>query len=209
MKDMSTVRMITANFSSLQGLKMVPLGLLLLLVSLWANALTAPARDFLFPGACMAAAFFLYWLIARFYSHTYGTVSPTRQQRNHEYLRGLVGGVIGLAAFLIDVYLRPAFSATGLMLAGVIAAEYVRLTRGMRWMPWWFVPNLLAFLLLVGLSLLPLAGVIWWKAVGIKALLVGVAAFSGALFMLIGVLAHILLARWLLPSREGPHGQRI
>ncbi len=210
MKDLSTVRMITANFSSLQGLKMVPLGLLLLLVSLWANSLTAPARDFLYPGALMVAAFFLYVLTARYYNRTYGTVSPTRQQHNSEVLHGLAGGVIGLAAFLIDVYLRPAFSALGLMFAGVIAWEYTRLTWRMRWTPWLFVPNLAAFLLLVGLSLLPLAGIVWWKAVGIKALMLGVTALTGALFVLIGILAHVLLARWLAPSgEEGPHGQRI
>jgi hypothetical protein len=209
MKDLSTVRMVTTNFSTLQGLKMVPFGSLLLVVSLWANAQTGPARDFLYPGTCIVLAFFLYLLIVRYYNLTFGSVSPTHRQRSGEVIRSLVGGVVGLGAFLVDVYLRPPFSTLGVILAGVIGAEYIRLTWKMKWVAWLFYPNLAAFLLLVGLSLMPVFGVTWWKPVGIKALMLGVTTITGFLFILIGILDHFLLAQWLSPLHEVNHEQRI
>ena len=209
MKDLRQVRIITANFSMLQGLKMVPLGLLLMVVTLWANAQHGPARDFTLPGGCMVAAFFLYWLVAHYYSRTYGTVQPTLAQRRSEWFRGVVGGIVGLACFLADVNLKPPFSLIGLLFAGTIIAEYFRLTWKMKTILPLFYFNLAAALALALLSLLPAVGVVWWKPAGIRSLLLGVTTAAGILFVISGVMGHISLVQWLRPTGEADDGQRI
>jgi hypothetical protein len=209
MKDLSRVRMITANFSMLQGLKMVPLGLLLVVVTLWANTLHGPARDFTFPGGCMVSAFFLYLLISRYYSRTYGTVQPTLAYRQSEWVRGLVGGIAGLVCFLIDVNLKPPVSMIGLLFAGTMIAEYIRLTWKMKSIPFLFYSYLVAALVLALLSLLPAIGVVWWKAAGIRSLLLGVTTTAGLLFVIAGILGHFSLVQWLGPAEETNHEQRI
>ena len=122
MKDLNQIRLITVTYANYQGLKAVPLGLLLTTVSLWGNAGTGPRRDVLFPGACVVVAFLLYWLIARYYDRTYGTVQATPAQRRSEILRGLIGGSLGLAIFVLDVSLKPAVSLIGLLMVTFGAA---------------------------------------------------------------------------------------
>jgi hypothetical protein len=207
MRDLNQVRMVTANFSVLQGLKMVPLGLLLLVVTLWANAQTGPARNFLLPGGCIPAAFLLYWIIARYYDRTYGTVQAMPAQRRSEWLRGALGGALGLAAFLLDVYARPAVSLIGLMMAGVILGELVRLGWNSKPLPILLYPFIGGVLLLAGLSLLPAAGLDWWHPLGIKTKMLGVTATAGVLFMLFGVLGHMALNTYL--GLGGSHEQRV
>ena len=60
---------------------------------------------------------------------------------------------------------------------------------------------------LVGLSLMPLAGVVWWKPVGIKALMLGVTALTGALFVLVGAVGLALNEGllWLFTEPLGLH----
>jgi hypothetical protein len=207
MKSLDQIRMITTNFSALQGLKIVPLGLLLAVVSLWANAHRGPARDILFPGGCMVAAYFLYWLIGRYYEQTYGIVQPTFAQRKSEWARGLIGGLVGLVAFWADVSFDLKISLIGLFIAGAILAEYVRMDRQLKDRYLLFYPA--AALLMILLSMLPVLGINWWEPVGIKALLIGVSTVTGFLFILMGLLAHISLVRWLPLAREANHGQRV
>ena len=204
MRDLDQIRMVTANFSVLQGLKMVPLGLLLFAVTMWANGQTGPARDFLFPGACNVAAFLLYWLIARYYDRTYGTVQATPAQRRSEILRGLIGGSLGLAIFVLDVSLKPAVSLIGLLMAGVILSELIRLGWKTKPLPLMLIAFIAGSLLITGLSLLPAAGVDWWHPLGIKAKLYGITATAGILFTLLGILGHITLNTFLGASHE-PH----
>jgi hypothetical protein len=208
MKDLNQVRMITANFSTIQGLKMVPIGLMLLVITLWANFQSGPApRELYFPGGCIVVGSFFYWMVSRFYARTYGSVSPTRNQRRGEWIRGIICGAGGLAAFWLDVSLKPSFSLIGLVFAGSILAEYVRLT--------WKVKNPIlryypvSILLLILLSVLPVLGLAWWETVGINSLMFGVCIVAGLVFIVLGVIAHLTLANWMPLGSEANSEQRI
>jgi hypothetical protein len=207
MKDLNHVRMITTNFSTLQGLKMVPLGLLLLVISLWANAHHGTARDFLFPGGCVVAAFFIYWLVNRFYTQNYGIVLPTLKQRMREWILMLIGAVAGLAAFWFDVSIKSPVSLLGVVIAGAILADYVRIAWQVKGRALIYYPA--AALLMILLSFLPIFGINWWKPIGIKALLLGVTIVTGLLFIIFGVLGHISLVNWLPPTAEVNNEQRL
>ena len=208
MKDLNQVRMITANFSTFQGLKAVPIGLMLLVITLWANFQSGPApRELYFPGGCVVVGSFLYWRVSRFYTRTYGSVSPTRNQRRGEWIRGFICGAAGLAAFWLDVSLNPSLSLLGLVFAGSILAEYVRLTWKVKGTILRYFPVFI--LLLILLSVLPVLGLQWWEAVGIISLLYGVCIVAGLAIIVIGVIAHIMLENWMPPGSEANNEQRI
>ena len=207
MNDLDRIRTITLKFSTLQGLKMVPLGLLLTVVSLWANSGTGPRRDFLFPGACVVAAFFLYLLISRYYASVYGTVKPTAAMRRSEVIRGLVGGIVALAAFLADVTYKLPVSFIGLVLGSASLAENLWLSRQTRVR---VEPVIIGVtVLIIVLSLLPLAGVNWWQPIGIRARLVGICVITGILFVALGIWEHARLVKLLPLPKEANHEQRV
>jgi hypothetical protein len=97
----------------------------------------------------------------------------------------------------------------GLLFAGTMIWEYIRLTRNMRSIPLLFYFYLAAALVLALLSLLPAVGISWWKAAGIRSLLLGITTTAGILFVIAGVLGHISLMHWLGPAGEADHEQRI
>ena len=207
MIDLNQVRWITITYANYQGLKAVPLGLLLTLVSLWANAGTGPRRDFLFPGACIVVALLLYWLVSQFYERHYGTVRPTASQRRSQVLRGVIGGLAGLAAFMADITFGLPVSFIGLLFALASLSE-----------GWWLVRqasgrmpamNILVAVILGILSLLPLLGVTWGQMIGFRSRLVAVTAVAGVVFVVTGIYEHIRLTRWLSRPQEVNHGQRI
>jgi hypothetical protein len=207
MKDLERIRLITVNFSTLQGLKMVPLGVLLTVVSLWANAGTGPRRDVLFPGGCVVLAFLVYWLVARYYARTYGTVQPTAAQRYGQVLRAILGGITGLVAFWADVTLKLPVSFIGLLFALAMPAEHLWLRRqfGIQMEPLYiYLSGFMAMF-----SLLPLIGFNWWQYLGIRSLLLGICTLTGILFIVTGIWAHVRLGRWLPTEQEVNHEQRV
>ncbi len=208
MNELDRIRMITVNFSTLQGLKMVPLGLLLTVISLWANFGTGTwRRVVIFPGACVVAAFFLYLLASWYYARYYGTVRPTAAMRRSQVIRGLLGGMIGLVAFLADITFKIPVSFIGLVLGLASLGESLWISRqtGVKVEPVSFgVAGLLAVL-----SLIPLAGANWWEPIGIRSLLIGVCVVTGILFVTQGIWEHTRLVRLLPQPREANHEQRV
>ncbi len=196
MKNPQQIRMLTINFSVFQGLKLVPLGLLLLVISLWSSAQSGPAKNILFPVGCSLVFFYLYWLVQQFYSQIFGTVTLTNKQRLYEGIRGIIGATAGLAAFWVDTSLQSTFSLLGLVFAGAFLAEYMRITRQVKERILLFYPA--ATLLLILLSVLPFLGINWWNPLGIKALLLGVCTVAGLLFAVTGIITHISLENLLM-----------
>jgi hypothetical protein len=207
MKDLNQVRMITLNFPFLQGLKLVPLGLLLAGVSLWANAGSGPRRDLFLPVLGMGLAALAYGLISRYYARNFGVVKPARAQRRSQLWRGLAGGAAGLAAFWLDVTFKFPLSFIGLVLVGggIYESLFIWRQTGARVE----TVNLGVAVCLAALSLLPLAGVNWWQALGIRSHLIGMTTAAGALFVLLGVWEHFRLVHLMPEPREAGHGQRI
>ncbi|MEN8172170.1 MAG: hypothetical protein ABFS03_04745 [Chloroflexota bacterium] len=203
MSNIQQVRTLTTNFSTYQGLKGVPLGLLLSIISLWASAQTGPAKSILFPLSCSLVFIYLYWVVHRFYMRIFGTVMLTRKQKMVEVLRGFVLGTAALAAFWIDVSLQPAFSMLGLVFAGSFLLEYLRIHQQSKERLLLFYPAAALFLIL--LSVLPIMGINWWNPLGIKALIIGICTVAGLLIAVLGVLVHISLENILQQPMELNH----
>ena len=203
MNNLKQIRMLTTNFPVFQGLKGIPLGLLLSILSMWASAQTGPAKDIVFPLGCSLVFICLYCIVHQFYNRIFGTVVRTNKQKIMEGIRGLVGGVIALSAFWVDVSLKPSFSVLGLVFASSILVDYVCITRQAKERLLLFYPAAALFLIL--LSVLPIFGIDWWNPLGIKALLLGVCTVAGLIIVVLGVLMHISLENLLLDTMELNH----
>jgi hypothetical protein len=190
MQNIHKTRFIAANYSNLQGLKSIPLGLLLLLVVLWANRQTGRATNLSLPILFTAGTAGLTWGIFRYYQTHFGKTERTPRQKMLEWILGIVGGLIGLGAFLFDTYFTLPVSLIGLVFAAAIGIEYLRMQ--------WYAPgrymlpiSLISFMIMVVTSILPLFGLNqWWLLLGLRAQLFGVLVVAGAVVIINGLLGH-------------------
>jgi hypothetical protein len=204
MNKLEQVRTLTANFSTYQGLKGIPLGLLLLIVSLWANAQTGLAPVLYFPMGISVIFVYLYWIVNQFYNRVYGVVVPENKQKIISYIREAVIGVGALTAFWVDVSISPVFSTLGLVFASALLVDYVRVVWKTEERLLLFYP--IAAFLMLALSLVPVLDINWWAPLGIKALILAICATAGLMFTILGVITHISLENLLL-NMEGISGE--
>ena len=200
MSNLKQVRRLTTNFSMYQGLKGIPLGLLLLIISLWASAKTGPAPALLFPVGSSILFVYLYWIVNQFYNRVYGVVIPENRQKIITHICEAVIGVGALIAFWADVTISPAFSTLGLVFASALLVDYVRVARKTEERLLLFYP--LAVLLMTTLSLLPVFDINWWAPLGIKALIYAICATAGLMFTVLGLIVHISFENLLLHIEE-------
>ncbi|MDH5605439.1 MAG: hypothetical protein OEY93_00995 [Anaerolineae bacterium] len=200
MDNPQPVRTITTNFSGLQGLKQVPLGLMLSVISLWASAQTGPAKDIIFPVGCAILFFYIYQVVNNFYKRAFGTVIPTFKQRLLEAARVLVGAAAALTAFYVDVAIMPSISMVGLVFGVAILAEYFRISRKTNNNEMKYYPAAALFIFV--LSSAPILGFNWWDPMGFKALILGICTVAGIAFTIIGMLTHISLENLLFLTGE-------
>jgi hypothetical protein len=201
MKDLKEIRFVATNFSNLQGLRAVPLSLYLVLVCLWANAVHAPARDFLIPGIGLVVTLILVFAIDQYYRHTYGRVERTPESRRLEWLASAVGGILALGAFWMDVSIKIPISLVGLAMAVCLLADYIRITWLVKGRFLIYYP--IGAILLAILSVLPLlGGVGWWQAFGLRSQLVAICIAFGVFTTFAGFWGHLFLTRTLPPLKE-------
>ena len=200
MNNLKHVRMLTSNFSAYQGLKGVPLGLLLLVISLWASAKTGPAPALFFPVGISIVFIYLFWVVDQYYNRVFGMVVLTKKQKIINGTRDALIGTGALIAFWVDVSKTPSFSMLGFIFAGAIVFDYVRISRHTNERLLLFYP--ISALLMIALSLLPVFGINWWIPLGIKALILGVCAAAGLVFSVLGILVHISFENLLLHTTE-------
>jgi hypothetical protein len=208
MLTLKQARFVAANFPNLQGLKVLPLGLCLLVVSLWANAQPDAVRDWrlLGPVLAVAIAFALQWALERYYARRFGQVERTSVQRRREWVLGTFGALFALVAFYLDATLHWPVSLLGLMFAAVLFAEYARL-RAEANGPF-LILYLLTGLLLLAFSLMPLFGISdWWQSLGLHNDLVAMTALFGVVTIVLGLCGHVFLLRALPLKLETPNGQ--
>jgi hypothetical protein len=201
MVDIKQIRFVATNYYNLQGLRAVPLGLCLLLVSLWANALQYPARDFLVPVASMVVSAILLFAIDRYYLRAFGRVRRTPESLRLEWMIGVVGGILALGAFWLDTTARLPVSLLGAVFAAGLLADYIRMTWLVKGRSLLYYP--LGAILMAGVSLLPLIVPEWWHAVGLRSQMIGIAILIGIFCMLAGVWGHIYLVRTLPALTSG------
>jgi hypothetical protein len=144
-------------------------------------------------------ALIILFLIDRFYLHTFGRVQRTPESRHLEWLFSIIGGVLALGAFWLDVSFKLPVSLLGLVFAAGLLADYVRITWLVKGRFLLYYP--LGAVLMAGLSILQWLGIPhWWLAFGIKHQLLGIAMAIGIFTMIAGIWGHLFLAR-TLPAR--------
>ncbi len=201
MQSIQKTRFIAANYSNLQGLKAVPLGLLLVMVVVWANGQTGRATDLSAPVLFALGMAVLLVIIHRYYRVRYGLIESTTRQKGIEVLMGIAGGAVGLGAFLADISFHAPVSWIGLVFAASVVVEYIRMQLNARG-HYMFPFALAAFVMMLVISILPLLGAgEWWRLLGLRAQLYGVLVVIGALIVLWGLFEHWFLVRQL-PAAE-------
>jgi len=101
MDDLARIRFVTANYSALQGLRAVLIGLVMASAAYWSSLKRGPSRDLTLPMVCAALFALAYWMIDRYYARVFGRVEPP-SRRWPEILIGLLFAPLALAAFVFD-----------------------------------------------------------------------------------------------------------
>ncbi len=196
MQDLKRVRYITANFSALQGLKLVPVGLLFLVFAAqdtgWAW-LVRRQGDCTVTLPLLLVVIAVYFSIGRYYDRTFGRVQRTAGGLGDLVSLAFIGLLIG--AIVAEMTWKPSVSLIGLVMAVGFVGAGVRSGR------WYYV----------GLGLL--TAVVSLAPLWLKGSLIGghVGSFSftfdvvlGLTYLVGGLADHYLLVRALKPAgKEG------
>lgn len=192
------IQFLAANYARLQGLRVVPVGMLVIFVSVWALYNHGPTADLSAPILVAMAAALLYWLTDHYYNRVFGHVRQTPGQRKWEIVSSVVFGILGLLAFGLDTTEILPISTLGLVFAASFFEYYWRANRS-EWRTFFslFPENIIATMLIVVVSILPLFGIPLWSALGIKSQVVGVFMAVGIVIILTGIWGHLRMVRAL------------
>jgi len=202
-QDLERVRYVTTNFNYLQGLAMMPVGVIFLaFAAIEVGWLPVPGWGSI---VGLGLALVLAWTAHQYYNRTFGrVVSESCIPRNPNW--GAIIGVwtLGLGlmigALLLDTWLNPPVILFGLTTAALTFAYY--------WPRRSFAAHYLAIAGVIALiSLFPLVGGSIDNPVFRPSILSFV--IMGLLFVVGGLFDHILLARTLKPIPEANNDQPI
>lgn len=202
----SQIRFLAANYTRLQGLRAIPLGLLAVFVSIWALNNQGPTAKLGEPILAALAAALLYWLTDRYYCHTFGKVKQSAGMRKLEFMESVLGGALGLLAFLLEIAHVLPISLLGLVFAACFLEYFWRVDRS----EWgkifvYFPENIIAAILISVISILPLFGVFVWEAAGIQWQTVGVFMIFGIAITITGIVGHFRMIRALATVEAKPN----
>ena len=203
MQDLKRVRFVTENYHNLQGLKMVPLGLWFVAAGAgdagwwpWFFKTGRPVSHLLGLGL----AWFLSWLIGRYYKYNYGQVQPSPQTQRKGRLVTIVGLPALLIALAVDWSMKLPVSLVALLITAYFLTAYLCSSGRFR------KHYVVIALLFAGLGLMPLllrvplSDRIWGPGGVMFTLLLGLGLIAG------GILDHLLLVRTLKPLPEASDG---
>jgi hypothetical protein len=192
------IQFIAANYSRLQGLRAIPVGMLAVFVSVWTLYNQGPTADLTAPIVVTIVTALLYWLTDHYYNRVFGKVKQTSRQRRWEFISSVGFGILGLLAFGLDTTEVMPISTLGLVFA-ISFFEYFWRANKFEWRKFFtiFPENGVAAILVFVISILPLFGVFWWTAIGIKSQVVGVFMVVGIVIILTGIWGHIRMVRAL------------
>jgi hypothetical protein len=201
--DLTRLRFIAANYSRLQGLRAVPVGAFVMLITLWA----AFHPGDLGPGIPITVICILsYWLIDRYYASSFGRVSRGKRAAWLEAAVSIGFSILALLAFALETSLKPPFSPVGLAIAGALLADYWLASRSAGTQTLRYYPeNVISAALIAVMSLLPLTGWAWWKLVGIHSNLLALMVFVGLLMMVAGIWGHFRFTRSIIAGGQESH----
>lgn len=189
----SQIQFLTANYSRLQGLRMVPVGAVVLFVAIWINARQGDLGG---PLLAVAGAILLYWLTDRYYTSVFGRVIPTPLQLRRELVVSVTFSVLAMLAFMFDSAEILPISALGLIFAGALFVDFWVATRSVRGDAIALFPeNFVAALVILAFSILPVFGISWWESAGFKSQVNGILAMDGLVLIVAGIWGHIRVTR--------------
>ncbi|MBW6472951.1 MAG: hypothetical protein K0B14_07505 [Anaerolineaceae bacterium] len=200
---MNATKYLSENYSALHGLNAVPSGLCLFLISLWANVVQYPIKNYLLPIVLVLGFLLSSLVINRYYKNTYGEVKPILARRRFNWIAQLICGLLGLVAFWVDVTQELPISFIGLLFALTFLFD-----KPMVRMPLnkFSAVRLVTSICILLVSIAPLLlGKNWWNILGVRANIVGVIMFIGVLIVLQGVIWHIFFVK-SLPTEEVKYG---
>ncbi len=196
--ELSKIRFMAANYSRLQGLREVPVGLLVASVSIWAIYNHGPNADLTLLITLTLVAALLYWLVDRYYIRVFGRIRQTAKMRIWETTASVLFSLLALLAFWLDTAIDLPFSVLGLVFALALFEDFWRATSFIRERSFALYPeNLLAAIILLVLSLLPLTGLSWWEIIGIQSQVIGMLVVIGVLITVAGIWGHVRIIRTL------------
>jgi hypothetical protein len=203
MKNVNEIRFVATNYYNLQGLRLVPLGLLLIYVCYWANAAHFPVdtKGYFYLIAIMAVIILVAYAIDIYYKRSFGVVKQSPESRKLEIQLWTFGGILGIIAFWLDMSFKLPLSMVGFVAGLALIADYIRMTRLVKGHFMIYYP--VGGFIIILVSLLPLFGLpSWWHVLGLRAQMFGIALFLGLFTIFAGILSHIFLAKALHTNRE-------
>jgi hypothetical protein len=193
------IQFIAANYSKLQGLRLVPIGLSVTSIALWT---IDHQGDLGLPIISALGCALLYWLVDYYYVNTFGRIRQIKKMQAWEVAISVLSSVLAWLAFWLDMARDLPFSAFGLVFAAVLFEEIWRTAHSVKERLIRLYPeNFTVACLIVILSLLPLTGLAWWKILGFPSQFIGMLTIVGILLILAGIWGHIRFLR-ILPARE-------
>ena len=194
-ENLNQIRHIAANYSRLQGLRSVPVGVLAVATGVWVSLPAGQDGDLAAPLVMIAIAALAYFLVDRYYARTFGQVYPTGRERNREIFVSVLMGVLAFLAFLFDTAEILPISAFGLVFA---AALFIEFSRSFGKLSFQSTPEAFIAPILVGVAaFLPVLGIFWWQALGIQFSLPGMLVLIGVLMTVSGIIGHLRFTRLL------------
>lgn len=186
------IKFTTLNYSRLQGLRTVPVGLLCLFVAIWDNTRQGQLDG---PLVALLVSLLLYWLINRYYNHVFGQVTQTPRQHRWAVALSIAYCVAALLAFALDTAEILPVCTLGLVFAAALFIDWWTVRSVHRAAFTTFPENFIAATLITIVSLLPLFGISWWQGFGIRSQLTGVFMIVGGITTLSGIWGHIRTMR--------------
>ena len=199
MKSISQTKFLSENYTLLHGLNAVPVGLILFLVSLWANVVQYPIKSFILPIVLVLVFLISSLAVDRYYKRTFGEVKPLLAKRRQYWIVQSICGFLGIAAFWADISFHLPVNFIGLLFAALFLLDKPTVKLPLNKFS---AVRLIASICIIFVSIAPLFfGKNWWNILGIRTTMIGVTMFVGILVAIQGVIWHIFFVN-SLPTKE-------
>jgi len=198
-KSIIQTEFLSKNYSTLHGLKGVPIGLCLLLTSYWANISHYPVKNISLPIVFALVSLLLFIAIEQYYKRTFGEVKQTFASRRTQRIEQFILAVLALVAFWIDVTYNLPVIFVGLLFAAGFLFDKPRVTLPLNKFS---TLKLILSICMILASISPLyLGANWWNTIGVRAPIIGVTMLVGMLGVIQGTIWHIFFVT-SLPTAE-------
>lgn len=199
-ENLAQIRFLAANYSRLQGLRGVPVGMFIAAAGIWVSLPVGQDGELGTPLVMIVIASLAYFLVDRYYARTFGQVNPTGKERNREIFVAVLMGVLAFFAFLFDTAKILPISVFGLVFAVAMSIDF---SRPFARPSFQNTPEAFLAPILVGVAaLLPALGIFWWQALGMQLSQAGMLVLIGVLMTISGIIGHLRFTRLLAKVQD-------